>query len=525
MLELLVLLLSLLNGTPTVPGCPAHVPVICASPVIPAPTETPADAPAPAVPDVPAVSVESVALPSNAPTPLAEAAPDAPTVNVAPTRVAAAEPLLPLPIRRAASPPAIVVLSLLGVAAFGGALTFSVRQAKRTTRARVSPGSSVGVGAVALLLVPLLLAETTVYKLGLVLIVVVGAIGLHLLVNWAGELSLAHATLIGLPAFVVAKLSADHGLSPIALLPLAVVVGFAAGAVIGIPAIRARGLQVALVTLAAGVAIDRFFFTREWLVGDVSGARVSVPTLGPITMSTARSLYPVLWVLVIASVAVAWAIYRSKLGRGLLWVKAQPDAASAFGIPVGTYRTLAYVLSGGFAGLAGGLTAMWVQRLTPAAFPLSRSFMFLIIVAIAGRGFVGGVAGAAAFIEGGRLFLPNAEALLLYGAPIGLILTLTQHQAGLNGLGRQLKERIMQGTDKFRPRPLVLGGIVALAIGFGAIALAWYHSGNTSQVWIQNQELVSGGIGGLALVVLGIGLIITDRLTALAGALQRDSSS
>jgi len=205
-------------------------------------------------------------------------------------------------------------------------------------------------------------------------------------------------------------------------------------------------------------------------------------------------------------------------------------------VPVAAYRICAYALAGSFAGLAGGLTATWVGRLTPTAFPLSKSFTFLIIVAIAGRGFVGGVAAAAALIEGGRLFLPNADAVLTYGAPLGLIVTLTKHPAGLNGFGRQIagrvrsllpvterksdmddvapKARIDRDTATARMRPLLLAGAVVLAVGLAAIALAWYHAGNTSQVWVQNQELISGGLGGLALVVVGVGLLVYDGVLA-----------
>jgi branched-chain amino acid transport system permease protein len=449
----------------------------------------------------------------------------------------------------AASPPAALVLALVGVGALGAARTWSRRRA-RSGVTQAADGAAertqnqigirqltLALSAVALVLGPTLLGEATVYKLGLVLIFIVGAIGLHLLVNWVGELSLAHAALVGLPAFVVVKLSADHGLSPIYLLPVGLVVGLVAGGVVGLPAIRARGLQVALVTLAAGVAIDRFFFTKDWIVGGVAGAQSAVPRLGPFTFATARSLYPVLGFFVVLSIAAAWAIYRSKIGRGFLWVKAHPDAAAAFGVPVARYRTLAYVLAGGFAGFAGGLTAMWVQRLTPQAFPLTKSFTYLIVVALAGRGFVGGVAAAASFVEGGRLFLPNADAVLTYGAPLGLIVTLTRHPTGINGLGRQLAVRIqtamhIQTAGRIRKkepsmdreikglnvRPLLGAGAVLLAVGFAAIGLAWYHAGNTSQVWIQNQELISGGVGGLALVVVGIGLLVYDRVLALRAA-------
>jgi branched-chain amino acid transport system permease protein len=432
----------------------------------------------------------------------------------------------------ASSPPAPLVLGLVGAGALAAT---SLRTRRRPTlRSGVAepriPRSSVttvgtGFGAVALVLLPSLMAEATVYKFGLVLIFLVAAIGLHLLVNWTGELSLAHAALVGLPAFVVVKLSADHGLSPIYLLPVGLLLGLVAGGVVGLPAIRARGLQVALVTLAAGVAIDRFFFTKDWVIGGVAGAQAAVPRLGPWTFATARSLYPVLGFFVVLAVAAAWAIYRSKVGRAFLWLKAHPDAASVFGIPVARYRTLAYVLAGGFAGFSGGLTALWVQRLTPQAFPLTKSFTYLIVVALAGRGFVGGVAAAAAFIEGGRLFLPNADAVLTYGAPLGLIVTLTRHPTGLNGLGRQLVDRVRRKEHSMdrewkglRVRPALAAGAALVAVGFAAIGLAWYHAGNTSQVWIQNQELISGGVGGLALVVVGVGLLVYDRVVALRTA-------
>jgi ABC-type branched-subunit amino acid transport system ATPase component/ABC-type branched-subunit amino acid transport system permease subunit len=315
-------------------------------------------------------------------------------------------------------------------------------------------------GAVALTLLPLTFAEATVYKLGLVLIVVVGAIGLHVLVNWTGELSLAHATIIGFPAFVVAKLSADHGLSPLYLLPIGVLAGAAVGAVVGLPALRARGLQVALVTLAAGVAIDRYFFTKTWFVGEAAGARVDQPRLGPVGFDTARSLYPVLVVLVLAAAAVAWMLYRSKLGRGLTWVKEEPTAAAAFGIPVARYKVLAYALAGAYAGFAGALTATWVQRVTPQAFPLTLSLTYLVIVVLGGRGLIAGVALAAAAIEGGRLFLPGADALIAYGAPIALIFTLTRYRGGLNGalddLGRLVDRLTRRRVADVEPPPAVV---------------------------------------------------------------------
>jgi branched-chain amino acid transport system permease protein len=496
--------------------------------VLPAPTAAiaPADTSTPAPePSAPAFTPSP---PSAATTPVGTmTAAAAPTVTTNATQKTAA-PIEIGPVK-VVTPSPFVVLTLVAIGAFAISLCIGRRRPTDHTPAPDVPIITFGwgAGAVALCLLPALLDETTVYKVGLVLIVLVAAIGLHVLVNWAGELSLAHATLVGLPAFVVAKISSEHGVSPLLLLPVGVAVGLVAGAVVGLPAIRARGLQVALVTLAAGVAIDRFFFTKEWLVGSVSSPPVATPSLGPLTFDSSRALYPVLALTVVVAIAIAWAIYRSKLGRALLWIKAQPDAAAAFGIPVARYRAVAYALAGGFAGLAGGLTTVWVQRLTPEAFPLSRSFTFLIIVALAGRGFVGGVALAAAAVEGGTLFLANGDAFITYAAPIGLLLTLTKHPTGLNGFGRQLAARVRALTTGRTPtmkttrlaiRPLLALGTVTVAVGFTAIVLAWYHSGNTSQVWIQNQEMILGGIGGLSLVIVGVGLVIYDRLLASRAA-------
>jgi hypothetical protein len=76
-----------------------------------------------------------------------------------------------------------------------------------------------------------------------------------------------------------------------------------------------------------------------------------------------------------------------------------------------------------------------------------------------------------------------------------------------------------------RPGLELVAGWACVAAGLIAIGVAWYHTGNTDEVWIQNQEIVSGGIGGLALVVVGVGLLIRDGLrqnrAELVSALRR----
>jgi len=486
----------------------------------------------------------------------AEEPPRAATPVVAP-EPSAPQPLPPVArgaVASAATPSSAAILALVLIIVLAAAgLKGWVAQHKALAPARVLSSDDRAADVtqamqfflracllLGLLSLPMFASDPTTFKLGLVLITVVAAIGLHILVNWSGEFSLAHAGFIGLPALVAARLSADVGFSPIYALPVAIVIGATLGGVVALPAMRARGLQVALVTLAAGVAIDRFFFTKSWLVGSTGVASVPTPTLGPLTLDSSRSLYPVLAIVVALSALAAAMLYRSKLARSFLWMKENAPAASAFGVPVRRYRIAAFAVAGAYAGLAGGLSVMWIQRVSPTSFPLAESINYLLFAVLAGPGFIWGVVLAAGFFEAGRLFIKSAGWIFVYGGPLGLVINVVRYPQGINGMIRSFSNR-MRGVVAMIGRPespsvlssssnalatpraasnilrfggefLPIIGAACLAAGFTCIGLAWYHAGNTDQLWIQNQELISGGVGGLALVLTGLGLLIRDRL-------------
>jgi hypothetical protein len=156
------------------------------------------------------------------------------------------------------------------------------------------------------------------------------------------------------------------------------------------------------------------------------------------------------------------------------------------------------------------------------------------VAVLAGAGFLGGLVATTLMLPGGQQFAHNifgvetgkvVDAIRAYGGPLGLINVLVFHKSGLNGLGRNLMARIEssdteQVTSTEDPPPergdpvslSLLGGGFSILAGFVAIALAWDHASRTDQLWVQNQEMLSGGIGGLALVLVGVGLLIRDRL-------------
>lgn len=323
----------------------------------------------------------------------------------------------------------------------------------RDSRPGISGLRVVAVGCLlALVGSPLAYSELTVFNAGLVAIFLVATLGLHILVNWAGELSLAHAGVVGLPAFVVVAVSEAHGISPIYLLPVAVVVGAGTGAIVGLPAMRSRGLEVALVTLAAGITLDRFFFTKTWLVGSAGGRKSAPLTLAGLDLATSRDRYPLLIAITAAALIAAWALMHSKVARAWYVVRASPEMAASLGIRSASYRVLAYAISGGFAGLAGGMFVMWVERLSGASFPTGLSVTYLVMAVLAGRGYAGGVAVAAVGFQGGQLLLPvGLGEALTYVAPVALVFNVTRYPDGFNGLGRAVVRRAKAHIGRVDP--------------------------------------------------------------------------
>jgi branched-chain amino acid transport system permease protein len=414
----------------------------------------------------------------------------------------------------------------------------------------VPPAAFAGVGLsfVGLLLVAGLGSDVTTYKVGLVAITFVGVLGLHLLVNQAGELSLGHASFVGLPALLSAQVAAHAGWSPLACLPFGLAFGAAFGLLVGLPALRARGVQVALVTLAAGVFVEAFLFRRPWVRGGPDGLAVRPPTLLGHAFSDSRALMPVLAVVVALASLLAVCLLGSRTGRALSFVRAAPDAAAAAGIPVGRYRLLAFALAGSFAGLSGSLYVMWVDSASPDAFPLTLGFQFLVIAVFAGRGGLAGLAVSTAFLRGGQYFLTSIADYLNTFGPLLLVANLALYRKGVNGSFRDtaailrnrratrapshrtpqypvvhtVNERVVAVNDsdptaeqprtKLPLRPGLLVGAGAIVAGFTMIVLAWYHTGNTDDPFVQNQEIVSGGIGGIAVILVGVGLLIRDAL-------------
>jgi branched-chain amino acid transport system permease protein len=232
-------------------------------------------------------------------------------------------------------------------------------------------------------------------------IAVVGAVGLNILVGFTGQISLGQGGFLAVGAFTSGLLVQRAGLPlPLAMLA-AVLVTAAAGVVAGLPALRLKGLYLAIATLASQEII--VFVVRRW--GWLTGGQgyLDVDRLSILGWRVPRESFEFVWYWVIAGLAVlavltARNLFRTALGRSFMAVRDHDIAAAAVGVDLTRAKLTAFAVSSGYVGLAGALTAHYTQTLTWERFTIDVSIQYLAMIIVGGLGSVAGAVYGAAFI-------------------------------------------------------------------------------------------------------------------------------
>jgi ABC-type branched-subunit amino acid transport system permease subunit len=283
------------------------------------------------------------------------------------------------------------------------------------------------------------------------------AAGLHVLVHWAGQISLAQVALMGVGAFVTARANADFGLP----LPLAVVLGMLGAVVaslaIGLPALRIRGLALAITTLAFAFAASRWLFVQHWLVPQVSGIPLRDGRFFGFDITQSRQLVIPIGLATIAVVAITHHLGQSALGRSLRLVAHDEEVAAATGISVPAHKLLAFSYAAACAGLAGAFTVISIGRVGPQAFPVQRAVLYLSAVLLGGPGPVfASLRAAAGFAAFPVLFRGLGRYIDLVG-PLAILAVVIASPAGLNGLDQRLHQALARRRHTV-PAATVSGG-------------------------------------------------------------------
>lgn len=242
-------------------------------------------------------------------------------------------------------------------------------------------------------------------QLTLVIVYAVAVLGLNLLMGYGGEISLGHGAFFALGAYVTAVLEQRAGIPALLALVPAAAAGYLAGLLLGLPALRLRGLYLALLTLGLTVSAAPIIKRLGSLTGGSGGLTIPQPGVPSWLGGLAEDQFVYLLVLAIAVLAFAAlaAVARGEAGRAILALRDNELAARTAGVPASRVRVLLFAWSAMYASLAGGLYVFAIGFIAPESFTLMLSLSFLAAVVVGGAGSVAGAALGALFI----VFVPD----------------------------------------------------------------------------------------------------------------------
>lgn len=303
------------------------------------------------------------------------------------------------------------------------------------------------VAAGAVVLVPFLLSSHNTYFVASTVLLCAATVSVSILTGWAGQLSLGQWAIAGLGGLLGMQLYSEHGVPFWVAFVLAVLMGGGLAAIVGLPALRLSGVNLAVVTLALAVTCASWLYNRDWV-------RPSLDLELPSYLTT-RVQYAVAFAFLGLVLATAQVVDRSQLGRAIRAVKENPVQASSMGISVVRTKLTAFALTGMMAGGAGFLFIDAIGSGDPSYFPTSQSLALLAAAVIGGLGslpgaVVGGVYIFAVQYFAAQIFPGQAAVISLLTTGVGLLALVLYMPGGLIRpilAGRDLLARLLTGID------------------------------------------------------------------------------
>ncbi|EFC83088.1 branched-chain amino acid ABC transporter permease/ATP-binding protein [Parafrankia sp. EUN1f] len=303
------------------------------------------------------------------------------------------------------------------------------------------------------------------------------AASVTILTGWAGQLSLGQMAFAGLGALTAAALNRglriSLGGSTISLnalpFPLAVLIASlvtaAIAALVGTGALRVRGLLLAVSTFAFGIAAEQYLYRRE-LFQDEGAHSASFPrtTAFGIDITSQRSYYYLVLVVLAVVLAVVARLRRSGIGRTTIGVRDNPATAAAYTVGTTRVKLRAFALAGGIAGLGGSLLAGAVQNVPYADryFLSADSLALVSIVVIGGLGSVYGPVLGAMWVIGLPAIFPDNDLVPLLTSSLGLLILLLYFPGGLVQLGYSARDALLRAAERrLGPAPASTPRVVA----------------------------------------------------------------
>jgi len=284
---------------------------------------------------------------------------------------------------------------------------------------RSDPGALAGRGVLAIclclaVLAPFFVSGYTVFQFTRVLCIGIAVLSINLLLGYSGQVSIGHSAIFGLGAYTTAilihKASVPYGLAILAGGALA----FVAGLLLGVPALRIRGLYLGLLTLGVAVLFPTIVSHYRELTGGPFGISIRTPPAPwGIDLAPDKWVYFLSLATLLVFVGGFQGIVRGRIGRALGALRKSEAMAAALGVGLARTKTLIFAISAGMAGIGGGLYQLLIGTATPTTYTLTLSLAFLVGSVLGGlRSSWGAIAGAAFVV-----YVPDKTASLGSTAP------------------------------------------------------------------------------------------------------------
>ena len=241
------------------------------------------------------------------------------------------------------------------------------------------------VGIAVLAAAPLLTSNPYyIHMIGTIMIYAILLFGLDIVVGYTGQVSLGHAGLFGVGSYTAGVLFLKLGAPLWLTIPASMLVTAGFGALLALPALRVTGPYLAMVTLAFGTIIQILINEMDFLTEGPLGIKIAKPSFMGQALSE-NVFYWTLLLLMVLSLLVVDRILRSQLGRAFEALRGSPVASDCMGVSVYRYKVYAFVISAGFAGLAGCLYAYSEQYISPNTYNFELTVLFLLAIIMGGR--------------------------------------------------------------------------------------------------------------------------------------------
>ncbi|MDT7834617.1 branched-chain amino acid ABC transporter permease [Aquabacterium sp. OR-4] len=254
-----------------------------------------------------------------------------------------------------------------------------------------------GLLGLAAISAPLWAGDYALSQLSFMLVYAIAGLGLMVLSGYTGLASIGHAAFLGVGAYTEAVLAARGWPFPVSM-AFAALLSAAVGVVVGLPALRVKGIYLSIATLSFGFIVEEVLARWESVTKGNAGLSVVKPQFFGLDLGSSTAFYFIaLGTCAVVTLGVM-NLLRSSTGRAFIAIRDSEISAQSMGIHLAGYKTLSFALSAAIVGLAGALYAHKLSFISPDQFGIAQSIDLLLLVVVGGLGSVHGAFFGAVFL-------------------------------------------------------------------------------------------------------------------------------